>query len=280
LYEEAQIIAEEREAFRKIVLIDLHDRRIADDHQAVVRQANAALAPFAVAAMVHRTVLDRSRTEHKTGETLAKVLLFIGPVTHFLERWVPGLGIVFAAVADDVLSEAADAIALRQSGLTKRQLRHRAWILLPPLVLAVLLAWQALPLLQAGKIVEAGVVFALAALMRPLMQVGQSIAMYRAAYAVLIRDRKVMLQPGQSSWSLAIRQAFLDTAHLGAVIGIALMPAAAAAAFVLAGPFITNGWILALVASIDILIASIAAAIIRPLERWWFHRRALKNLLP
>lgn len=280
LYEEARIIAEEREAFRKLVLIDLHDRRITEAHQAVLRQANDALVPFAVAAMVHRTVLDRSRTEARLGDTLAKAVFFIGPAAHLLERWVLGLGIVFAAVADDLLSETANAIALRQSGFTRRQLRKRIALLLPPLILGVILAWQVTPLLQAGKIAQAGALFGLAALMRPLMQVGQSIAMFRSAYAALIRDRKVLLLPGQSSWSLAIRQAFLDTSHVGSVMGMILMPAVATGAFLLAGVHVTNGWVLALVASADVIIAAMAVAVMRPLERWWFHRRALKQLLP
>lgn len=279
LYEEARIIAEERDTFRKLVLIDLHDQRMSDAHQAVLRQANAALAPFAVAAMVHRTLLDRSRTEARLGDTLAKAVLFIGPLAHFLERWVAGFGIVVAAVADDLLSEAAQAITLRQSGMTRRQLRTRIALVLPPLMLAVLLAWQVTPLLQAGNVVQAGMLFGAAACMRPLMQIGQSIATYRAAYAALIRERKVLLHPGQSSWSLAMRQTLLDTTHASSVIGLILMPLVAAGAFVLAGPHVTNGWLLALVASADIMIAAILTALIRPLERWWLHRRALQRLL-
>ena len=278
LYKEAKLILDERHEFRKIVLIDLHNRRIHETDQAFMQEVNNVLYPLSVHAIVHRVVIDRSRTRPKTGEGVLKSALFIGPIAHVLEWWVLGLGKVFAALADDVLSEIAELVTLRQSGFTKRQLSRRAWTLAPVFILVTYGAFQVEPLLETGHPALGGAVFGLCAVVLSLTTSLQSIGMYRAAYAKLVRARKMTLAPGQTLWSAAMRQDFMNPARLGFFLGALLTPAIAALVFTVFNRYTSNGWLLAFTASATTLIATGTVLLSEPVEKWWLKRQALAEV--
>lgn len=274
LYKEAKLILDQRHEFRKIVLIDLHNRRIREEDQELMRHANDVLYPLAIHAIVHRIVIDRSRTRPKTAETVLKALFFIGPIAHALELWVIGLGKVFAALADDVLSEVAELVTLRQSGFTKRQLQRRIWTLVPVFILVTYIAFQVEPLLEAGHAAWAGAVFGLSAVILSFTTSIQSIALYRAAYAKLLRERKMTLTAGQTVWGMALQQDFMNPARLGFFLGAAFTPPVAAIVFFFLTPFTSNGWLLAVVASLTTTIATLTVTLSDPIEKWWLEQKA------
>jgi hypothetical protein len=118
-------------------------------------------------------------------------LIVIGPIAHGLEHLLSGLGKVFAASADDLLSETAELFALRGSGFTWRQLARRSRVLIPVFILATYGAFQVEPLIAAGRVGLAGVIFGLSAVALSLVTALQSIAMYRESYRTLLRENKI-----------------------------------------------------------------------------------------
>lgn len=273
LYEEARIILEQRHEFRKIVLIDLHNQSIAGVEQEYMREMNEDLYPLAIDAIVHRVVFDNAHTRTETAQAIIKALVFIGPLAHGLEQWVSGLGKVFAASADDVLAETAELFALRGSGFTWRQLARRSRVLIPVFILATYGAFQVEPLLDAGHIGWAGAVFGLSAVALSLTTALQSIGMYRQAYARLVDAGKIRLEAGQTLWGLALRQDFTNPARLGLFAGALAAPFVAASVFVLAPAWTHNGWVLALLGSVESVVAGLTVVAAARIERWWFRKK-------
>jgi hypothetical protein len=276
LYQEARIILAERFEFRKIVLVDLKNQCIGPEAQALMRQVNEDLYPLAIDAIVHRVVFDNAHTRTETAQTIIKAMLFVGPIAHTLEHWVSGLGKVFAASADDLLAETAELFALRGSGFTWRQLARRGRILVPVFILATYGAFQVEPLIHAGHIAWAGVVFGLSAVALSLTTALQSIGMYRQAYVRLVQEGKFTLGAGQTLWGAALRQDFTNPARSGLFIGALSAPLIAAAVFTLVPHLTGNGWLLALIGSVESIIASSTVFAAGKIERWWFYRKTMQ----
>lgn len=278
LYEEARAILAERYEFRKIVLVDLHNRCIGPAEQELVRQVNEDLYPLAIDAIVHRVTFDNAHTRTETAQAIIKALLIIGPIAHVLEHWLRGLGKIFAASADDLLAETAELFALRGSGFTWRQLIKRSRVLIPVFILASYGAFQVEPLIQSGRIAIAGLVFGLSAVALSLTTAIQSIGMYRRAFEKLVVDGKIQLKPGQTILGLALRQDFTNPARLGLFLGAMAAPLNAAIVFSLMPSLSYNGWVLAFIGSTESLIAGITVIGSARIERWRFRSKVEKAI--
>lgn len=282
LYEETKVILAERFEFKKIVLVDLHNRCIGTQTQEVMREVNNDLYPLAIDTIVHRVIFDNAHTRTEVAQSIIKALLLVGPIAHLLEHVLSGLGKIFAASMDDLLSEVAELFALRGSGFTWRQLLRRSRILIPVFALATYGAFQIEPLIRSGRIATAGVVFGLSAVALSLTTALQSIGMYRQAYIRLVNEGKHMLAPGQSLLRLALRQDFTNPARLGLFVGAIASPICAAIVFVLFTPLTSNGWVLALLGSTESVVASLTVLSASRIERQLFRarvRRALRAVI-
>lgn len=282
LYEEVRAILAERFEFKKIVLVDLQNRRIGDAEQKLMREVNEDLFPLAIDTIIHRVTFDNAHTRTEIAQSILKALIVIGPVAHGLERVLSGLGKIFAASADDVLSEAAELFALRGSGFTWRQLFRRSRVLIPVFALATVGVFQVEPLIQSGRVALAGAVFGLSAVALSLTTALQSIGMYRDAFARLVSSGKLRLATGQSILGLAFRQDFTNPARLGLFVGALSSPLVAAIVFVRFPQLVSNGWILALLGSVESVVAGFAVIFAARIERRVFRgkvRRAISAIV-
>lgn len=273
LYGESKLLMENRHEFRKIAIIDLHNRGITDGERTLVHEANQDLLPLAMDAIVHRAVFDNAHTRTETARAIIKALVVIGPAAHGLEHLLSGLGKVFAASADDVLAEVAELFALRGSGFTWRQLARRSRILVPVFLAAVWLAFRVEPLLDAGRPGMAGFAFGVSAVALSFTTAVQSIFLYRAAFRELVAEGKIQPGPRRTLTRLAFRQDFLNPARLGLFLGALVSPCVAAVVFVGFSEWTSNGWILALLGSVESIVAGLAVAFSGRVERWLFARR-------
>ncbi len=278
LTEEANAILAERFEFKKIVLVDLQNRSIGADEQQLMREVNEDLFPLAIDTIIHRVVFDNAHTRTEVAQTIIKALIVIGPITHVLERVLSGLGKVFAASADDVLSEVAELFALRGSGFTWRQLLSRSRLLIPVFLLATYGVFQVESLIRAGHVALAGVVFGLSAVSLSLATAVQSIGMYRRAYERLVRHGKLRLGAGSSVLGLAFRQDFTNPARLGLFVGALASPFLAAIVFVEFTHLVSNGWVLALLGSTESVVSGMTVVGAAQIERWLFRRTVRRAL--
>lgn len=282
LYEEVKAILEQRYEFVKIVLIDLKNRGVGEPEQSLMREVNKDLYPLAIDTIVHRVVFDNAHTRTEVAQAIVKALVIIGPIAHLLERVLSGLGKIFAASADDLLSETAELFALRGSGFTWRQLIRRSRILVPVFVLATYGAFQVEPLIHSGHMVYAGFVFGLSAVALSLTTAIQSIWLYRHAFATLVKDGKLRLTEKQSLMKLALRQDFTNPARLGLFVGAMASPLVAATVFILFPQSESNGWVLAALGSTETIVAGITVMNAFRIERAIFRskvRRAMQDIV-
>ncbi len=282
LYEEARTILAERHEFRKIVVVDLHNRAVGTDIQRLMTEVNEDLYPLSIDAIVHRVVFDNAHTRTEIAQSIIKALILIGPIAHVLEHFLSGLGKIFAASVDDLLSETAELFALRGSGFTWRQLLKRSRILIPIFILATYGAFQVEPLIREGRVALAGAVFGLSAVALSLTTAIQSIFMYRKSYLTLVNEGKLKLATGQSLVGFALRQDFTNPARLGLFVGAFCSPFAAAAVFLFKPELADNGWILALLGSTESIVAGMTVVGSARIERWLFRRkinRVLRNMV-
>jgi len=278
LYEETKEILSNRFEFRKIVLIDLHNRAIGEAEQALMREVNEDLYPLSIDAIVHRVVFDNAHTRTEAAQSVIKALLVVGPIAHVLEHFLSGLGKIFAASADDLLSEVAELFALRGSGFTWKQLYKRSRILIPVFILATIGAFNVEPLIRQGRIGLAGVVFGLSAVALSLTTAIQSIGMYRTAFANLATSGKLNVRPGQSLTGFALRQDFTNPARLGLFVGALCSPVMSAIVFTLLPDLTKNGWLLALLGSTESVIAGLTVIGASRIEKWMFRKKVEKAM--
>ena len=282
LYEEIRVIRDQRFEFVKIVLVDLHNRGVTDEEQTLMHDVNLDLFPLAIDTITHRVTFDNAHTRTEIAQSLIKAMIVIGPLAHVLEHVLSGLGKVFAASSDDLLSEAAELFALRGSGFTWRQLGSRFWMLGAVFVLATFGAFQVEPLIESGHVMLAGIVFGLSAVSLSLTTAIQSIGLYQRSYHRLAQAGKIALQPGQSLLGLALRQDFTNPTRIGLFLGAAVSPLLAGLVFLTQPLLASNGWILALLGSTESIVAGCAVLSATRIERLFFRAKvstAMRNIL-
>ncbi len=280
LYAEVKVILAQRFEFKKIVLVALQNQCLAEDKQALMQEVNEDLYPYAIEFIVNRVTFDNAHTRTEIAQSIIKALLIIGPIAHLLEHLLSGIGKVFAATADDLMSEAAEFFALRGSGFTWRQLIRRSRILIPVFVLATFGAFQVEPIIKSGQLALAGVVFGFSAVALSLTTAIQSIRLYQKSYSSLVKENKLKLKSGEGIWRYAFKQDFTNPARLGLFAGAMASPILAAAVFSLLPAWTKNGWVLALLGSTESVVAGIAIISASRINGWYFRskiRRVLRK---
>jgi hypothetical protein len=279
LYEEARLILSKRFEFKRIILVPLENQSITEAEQQLMREVNEDLYPHAIDVIVNRVTFDNAHTRTEVAQSIIKALLIVGPVAHGLEHVLSGIGKVFAATADDLLSETAELFALRGSGFTWRQLAKRSRILVPVFILATYGAFQVEPLIEEGRLALAGVVFGFSAVALSLTTAIQSIFLYRSSYAMLEREGKMRRDPGKGLMAYALRQDFTNPARLGLFVGAVASPIMAAIIFSFFPELTKNGWVLALLGSTESVVASLTVMAAGHLNRWRFRRRVARAIM-
>jgi len=278
LYEEVQVILSQRYEFKKIVIVPLQNQSVTDAQQSLLDEINHDLYPYAVDVIVDRVTFDNAHTRTEVAQSIIKALLIIGPIAHLLEHMLSGIGKVFAATTDDLLSETAELFALRGSGFTWRQLIKRSRILIVVFLIAVYGAFQVQPLIEEGRTVVAGLVFGLSAAALSLTTAIQSIRLYQQAYAKLVAEGKLRLTGGHGIWWYAVRQDFTNPARLGLFLGAATSPFLAALVFLLLPASAHNGWVLALLGSVESIVAGLTVMAAARINRWRFRSKVRQAL--
>lgn len=279
LYEQAKLVLEKRYEFKKIVFVDLENHGLGERERGMAFELNKELYPLAVDYVVSRVLFDHANARTEVAQTILKALLFVGPIAHWLEHWISGIGKLFAASADDMLAETAELFALRGSGFTWHQLIKRSRILIPVFALATYGAFQVEPLIVAGKPGWAGVVFGLSAVALSLTTALQSIGLYAGCYKRLRRMAKLPGADAATDWQLAVRQDFTNPARLGLFMGAISAPLIAAVVFVGFTNLVENGWVLAILGSVESLVAGLTVIGAKRLNKWVFRQRVQQEIV-
>ena len=273
LYEELKLITAERFEFVRFVLVDLKNQTISIEDQKIVDELNREIYPMAIEWIVHRVLSDNAHTRTEVAQSIIKALVILGPIAHALEHVVHGLGKIFVASADDLLSETAELFALRGSGFSWKELAKRSRILIPIFFLATYGAYRVEGLIDQERYILAGSIFGLSTVALSLTTAIQSIFLYRASYVTLHRDGKLVVPTGRSLTSLAIVQDFSNPARFGLFVGAFASPFVSSFVFFFAPFVLSNGWVLALLASVESLVAGLTVVFSRKIDQFRFHHR-------
>lgn len=271
LREAVQAIVRDRLRFKRVVLIDEENIGIKPEEQMFVSELSEIIYPIAIDYAVFRVIADNARERTKIAQTIIKILFIVGPIAHILEKYISGLGKLFAASADDLLGESAELMALRGSGFSWKELVRRGRILVPVFALATWGAFSVEGLLVSGKIVWAGIVFGLSAVALSLTTAIQSIFMYRRNARRLMRDGKIPKTSNRRIFKLALIQDFTNPARLGLLIGSSLSPAMGVIG-ALSG-LMHNGWVLAAIGSTESIMAGLTVIFADYINEWRFRKK-------
>src|SRR3989338_4065532 len=274
LEEAVEVILRDRLRFKKLVLIDEENIGVQPEEQRLMTGLNEVIYPLAIDYSVFRVVADNARERTRIAQGIIKALLIIGPIAHFLEKFLPGAGKVFTASADDILAESAELSALRGSGFTWRELAKRARILVPVFALATWGAFSVEGLLHENKIIMAGVVFGLSAVALSLTTAVQSFFMYLSSIKKVAREGKITSYANSSLVRLALRQDFTNPARLGLLLGAGLAPIMGILGAV--SGLMHNGWVLAAIGSTESIVAGMTVLFADYLNDKRFHSRLTK----
>jgi len=271
------MILKDRLRFKMIVLIDEENIGIKPEEQQLMTELSEIIYPIAIDYSIFRVVADNAQERTHVAQAIIKALLFIGPVSHFLEKYISGLGKLFAASADDLIGEAAELTALRGSGFTWKELIKRSRILVPVFALATWGAFSVEGLLQSGKIVLAGVVFGVSAVALSITTAIQSIFMYQKNIKKLIAEEKVKPSTSLEMYKLAIKQDFTNPARLGLLFGATMAPVMGIIGAVTG--VMHNGWVLALIGSTESLVAGLTVISANYFNEKRFARKLKKMIV-
>ena len=271
LHEAVQTIVRDRLRFKRVVLIDEENIGIKPEEQMFISELSEVIYPIAIDYAVFRVIADNARERTRIAQTLIKILLIVGPIAHALEKYISGLGKLFAASADDLLGESAELMALRGSGFSWKVLVRRGRILLPVFALATWGAFSVEGLLVSGKTIWAGVVFGLSAVALSLTTAIQSIFMYRHNALRLMQNGKIPETSSRHIFKLAIIQDFTNPARLGLLIGSSLSPVMGIIG-ALSG-LMHNGWILAAIGSTESIVAGLTVIFADYINEWRFRKK-------
>lgn len=267
-----EVLLRDRLRFKKFVLIDEENIGIDQNEQRFITELSELLYPIAVDYSVFRVIADNATERTKIAQSIIKALLIIGPIAHIFEKFVSGLGKIFAASADDLLGETAELMALRGSGFSWKELAKRGKILIPVFALATWGAISVEGLLEQNKLILAGVIFGLSAVALSLTTAIQSIFMYKKNAKALMHENKIPTQTNRELTKLSIIQDFTNPARLGLMIG-ALMAPVMGIIGSLSG-VMHNGWVLAAIGSTESIVAGITV-----ISAGFINERRFRNKL-
>lgn len=276
--EEIQIIQAAPSELKKISFSAHSSAQVVQQHKDFIDSLNQTLQPLAIEYAINRIEFDNAHERTEVAQTVIKALLIIGPITHILEIYTHGIGKVFAASCDDVLSEYAELQALRGSGFTWKQLLSRFRILIPIMFIAMFGAYAVDDLLAAGYYGLGGALFGLSAVALSLTTAVQSVGMYKTCVDDLCHEQKLSLPDGMARWQLALQQDFANPARVGLVLGAIVSPFISMAVFVAIPQLAHNGWALAMLGTIESMIAGITVFLAAPLNRLRYDRIVQKRL--
>lgn len=276
LNDAVEVIMKDRMRFKRIVLIDEENIGIKPEEQRLMTELTEIIYPITIDYSVFRVVADNAQERTKIAQAIIKALLFIGPIAHFAEKYISGLGKLFAASADDLLGESAELMALRGSGFSWKELAKRGKILVPVFALATWGAFSVEGLLEHGRVIAGGVVFGLSAVALSLTTAIQSIGMYKHNATVLSTEGKLSENSKKDLFKLAIIQDFTNPARLGLLVGALMAPIMGIIGSVLG--VMHNGWILAAIGSTESIVAGITVISAGYINEWRFHQK-LRNLM-
>lgn len=265
------IILSDRLRFKKLVLIDEENIGIKVEEKQLMTELSELIYPISIDYSVYRVIADNASERTKIAQTIIKALLIIGPIAHFCEKLVSGLGKFFAASADDLIGETAEIMALRGSGFSWRELARRGKILVPVFALASYGAFSVEGLLVSGEIIWAGVVFGLSAVALSLTTAIQSIFMYRNNAVRLVAEKKLTTRNNWEIIKISLIQDFTNPARLGLILGSAMAPIMGILGAV--SGVMHNGWILAAIGSTESIVAGITVLSAGRINEWWFRRK-------
>ena len=284
LYQELTHIVREASQFKRFVIIDEENKGVTPQEYEVLHRMNGLLAPFRTAYAVNRMVFDNAHERTHVAQAIIKVMFVVGPIAHVLEKFSRGIGKVFAASVDDVMSETAELMALRGSGFTWKELAKRSKILIPVFALATYGAFKVETLIEHNVLYLAGAVFGLSAVALSLTTALQSIRMYKDAVRMLITEGKLELavkkpkaQKREIFWE-AVRQDFTNPARLGLFLGACASPIVSMTVFALLPQIIHNGWVLSLLGATETLIAGATVYLAGFINERMFRRNILKTI--
>jgi hypothetical protein len=103
--------------------------------------------------------------------------------------------------------------------------------------------------------------------------------MYRQSYQRCLAEGKLRVSAGRGLWRLALRQDFTNPARLGLFVGAFTAPVTAALVFTLVPHWTHNGWLLALLGSVESLIAGTTVMAAGRIERMWFKAKVKKAIV-
>ncbi|MDO8558693.1 MAG: hypothetical protein Q7S09_05975 [bacterium] len=284
LYQELAYIVQDASQFKRFMILDEENIGINKEECEVLDRMNGLLVPFRAEYAVNRMVFDNAHERTHVAQAIIKVMFVVGPITHVLEKFSRGIGKVFAASVDDVMSETAELMALRGSGFTWKELARRGKILIPVFILATYGAFKVETLIEHGWLHLAGAVFGLSAVALSLTTALQSIRMYKDAVRMLVAEgklefaeKKPKAQKRAIFWE-AVRQDFTNPARLGLFLGACASPIVSMTVFSLIPGFVHNGWILAFLGATETIVAGITVYLSGFINERMFRRNILKTI--
>ena len=264
-------IVHDRLRFKRLVLIDEENIGIKPDEQRLMTELSEIIYPLQVDYAVYRVISDNAHERTEIAQSIIKALLVVGPIAHILEKYVAGIGKLFAASADDLLGETAELMALRGSGFSWKELARRGRILIPVFALATWGAYSVHHILEEGHLIKGGIIFGLSAVALSLTTAIQSIFMYRSNLKKLIQEGKAPVMETKSAVTkLAFIQDFTNPARLGLILGAGLAPVMGIIG-ALSG-YMNNGWVLAAIGSTESIVAGITVLSAMRINEWRFRR--------
>lgn len=271
-------IVHDRLRFKRLVLIDEENIGIKPEEQRLMIELSEIIYPLQVDYAVYRVISDNAHERTAIAQSIIKALLVVGPIAHILEKYVAGIGKLFAASADDLLGETAEIMALRGSGFSWKELARRGRILIPVFALATWGAYSVHHMLETGHLIKGGIVFGLSAVALSLTTAIQSIFMYRSNLKKLISEGKVTATKTKNEITkLAFIQDFTNPARLGLILGAAMAPLMGIVG-ALAG-VMNNGWVLAAIGSTESIVAGITVLTAMRINEWRFRRSLHRRIL-
>src|SRR3989338_520194 len=270
------IILKDRLKFKRIVLIDEENIGITLQEQQFVSELSEIIYPIAVDYSVFRVIIDNAQERTRIAQSIIKALLIIGPAAHFLEKFVSGLGKIFAASADDLLGESAELMALRGSGFSWRGLAKRGKGLISVFALATWGAFSVEGLIHENKLILAGIVFGLSAVALSLTTAIQSIFMYKKNATILAKEGKMPTSTKKALFKISFIQDFTNPARLGLIIGALMAPLMGIIGSLLG--VMDNGWVLATIGSTESIVAGVTVISAGHINEWRFRKKIKKMM--
>ncbi|MFA6099333.1 MAG: hypothetical protein WC750_00455 [Patescibacteria group bacterium] len=273
LKQEIQTIKDFGEGHGRLALVKFPGMKADESSLDGLKELNLEMRPMAAPWLINLLLEQIEPLKFPVGLLIGLAMLVIGPLAHLFQIILPNLGLSLAVIFPAVLFSGQTAYKVYMSNQGAWRVKRKYIWEITAMAMVLLLAAAAWPLYGSGQLILAGMFFSLGIILVPVTQILRRVIQ-------MVKSMDKLVSAGKLSLNQSYRWTTLGEEARGLVVrlaGLMISWFLLVWIFFIGSSELNNGWFVAGLACLPLILAEAIAWLELKLERW-LHTRSIKRL--